>query len=312
MIIGLVSPSNYNQDISHGFHINCIIHGLRELGHNVYFSWDKRVIVPNLEILINPFLFIKLHKEYIKEIIKSKIPYIIYSTEILRSDLSGFNFEMRDDFTAEEKDIFFEFCSKALKILTPSGDNFAYEKLNSKVITSRVGYIPSLPVIRRAVKPNFDVVFFGSMNATRDNFFQELTKANIKFAVLGYCHALLRDCFVANSKAILNLNHSIDEWKKIRFEQKREYIPLPSSLPFSPHRLIQALHNKMLCLSDLPESGDDYYKPFFHSFSKGNGVELIKSVTQSDAWRDLGENYSDKFSKSTPYSVLLNKYLSDI
>lgn len=312
MKIGLISPSNFNQEISHGYQIDCFIHGLRELGHNVYFSWDKRVIISDVEIIFNPFLFIKFHKAYIKETLISKIPYIIYSTEILRSDLSGFNFEARDDFTIEEKELFFNFCNNALKILTPSGDNLAYEKLNNKVQGTKVGYISTLPTICRSIKPDFDLVFFGSINQSRSMFFEELNKAKIRFAVLGYGHSLIRDSFVANSKAMLNLNHSITEWKNVRASQNREAIPLPTSLPFSPNRLIQALHNKMLCFSDIPESSDGYYDPYFQSFTVENGVEKIKTIIESEKWKILGETYFDKFSKSTPYSVLLNGYLSNL
>jgi len=295
MKISLISPSNFNQEIVSGFHLQYLICALREIDHRVYFSWDNRIINDSdLEIIFNPLLLIKFNKNFLYDLIISKRPFIIYSSELIRPDLSGYNFELRDDFNSEEKDIFLKICTMALQIWTMIGgpEIDIFGKVNRNVKHLKIGFTPSFSMMKKCRSPDWDILFYGSMSAHRKSILDGFEKTGLKIAVLGYGSEMIRDCFLSNTKIVLNINHGSHEIEALMKSQNREHIAT-GIFPYSTPRIIQCAHNSVVCVSDYAPLRDSYIERLFVPIKNSNLAETCFNIIKGNSWHDLGiENHS--------------------
>jgi len=276
MYINLVCANDHNQIIPHGFQIKSLISALEDLGHSVFFNWMTPVYrTPGLSLVMGPILLVKFHKEYCASLIHSKAPYILHSTEMLREDLSGFNWWERDDFTSEEKALFLALVEHSLSVWTGDHDSHIYKKIKSKVHVPKIGGTPNLAVIRKQRNPPIDVLFFGSMNEKRQRVLSTMQGRGIEVVALGYTDDIVRDQFVSAAKIVVSIHHT------------------PENLPYSirscySHRLIYLAHHGITSVSDYAQARSSEIEQLFVHAPDESHTEVCIEVLKSGLWQDAG------------------------
>jgi hypothetical protein len=276
MYINLICPPDHNQIIPHGFIIKCLISALEDLGHSVYFNWMSPVYArPAFSIVMGPLLLVKFHKEYTRALIKNRPPFILHSTEMLREDISGFNWFDRDTFTQEERDLFVGLVNASLMVWTSNADIEIYNRIKNNAHTPKIGGTPSLPTVRRQSNPPIDILFFGSLDDRRRKILESLKATGLNVVVLGYTDDIVRDQFVSATKAVISIHHNPSI---TNFKVRSVY----------SHRLVYLAHHGVTSISDYAQARSGDWELLFEPVPDGNYAQVAENIILSGSWQDAG------------------------
>lgn len=250
-----------NANITYLIHdpIRTLLYALEDLGHEVTFH-QNQLSADCINILV---LGCRMNRQMVEYIIKSKIQYIVYQTEVFSE--MGLNYFQESNIP---KDHNIAIQSQYLLLLKHAITvwecfDFNREYLQAHDIPSQIihhGYVPQLEGLSNKT-PLYDVCFFGSLTEYRKNVLKELHKRNIEIKVLGTDPPFVRDELLRISK--INLSIRANE----------------NTMSHIPHfRILTALYHNTITISEYAK-GQAWLEPMM-TYVEPNIDQLVDCVEQ--------------------------------
>ncbi len=206
----IACPSEFAQEITLREILLVLYHGLVDLGHQVTFAFDRVETVGKVvNLLVNPHLLVRFHRPALRAILDLKVPFGVFSTELLDPDAAGFNGEQHNRLSPAEYLIFRELVERAWFVWSFfRQDATGYGHHTDRFRNIAFGHCDALQEVRLASQTRYDLVYYGSTaSESRRDRLTEISKSGLRVMALGYCHYLERNSAIALSRAILHLNH---------------------------------------------------------------------------------------------------------
>ena len=132
-------------------------------------------------------------------------------------------------------------------------------------------HVEGLKRVELSNAPQFDLLFYGSMNERRKQIIQKLTSKNIKVQTIFGLYGPERDTFFKNTKAILNLHY----YDSQIFQQIRAFYPLSNGIPIISENFPVSSAPLLYTESILTPGSHDFVDFVVHLFQNPNHFQEI-------------------------------------
>ena len=245
--------------------LRALLYSLESLGHDVIVQKDTmskdRVNIISLGE--------RLTMQDIDKIIASKVPYIVYQTEVFTDEGLNFQEGLTKEFCVEKQERYLKLCRNALMVWECFDFNQKY--LQNLGIESHIiyhGYHPKLEGLPKKEKLDIDICFFGSITPYRIQVLQKLAKKKINVSILQFEPPLFRDETLRRSKINLSIRAN------------------DTTMSHLPHfRVLTALYHNTMTISEQAR-GQDWMKDMMEMVPIDDFVESVASALSSKEYEE--------------------------
>lgn len=272
--------------------VRTLLYALEALGHDVTFH-QNQFLKDRINIVVTGY---RMPEELIHRIIRLKIPYIVYQTEVFSEQ--GLNFIPNlgsMTYGLHIQGLYLKLLEKSLMVWECFEFNRTFLQqhgIASEIITH--GYIPQLEGGPKK-EPLYDVCFFGSLTKYRTQVFSELKKLSVSVKVLGLEPPFVRDELLRCSKINLSLRAN------------------DTTMSHIPHfRILTALYHNTMTISEYAK-GQEWIEPMMHCVEPDPKrlVEDILSILEGEVYTAKVEQYKNHFQRQ-PMTDIVQRLVKNL
>lgn len=270
--------------------LRSLLYTLESLGHDVIVSKDS-LMKDRINIIA---LGLRYSEQEIQAIVNSKVPYIVYQTEVFSS--KGLNYfegmPIQESLNVQER--YVTLCRNALMVWECFDFNQQY--LQSIGIESHIiyhGYHPRLEGLPKKKELDIDLCFFGSLTHYRKQVLQQLRKRKLSISVLQLEPPLFRDEVLRRSKINLSIRAN------------------DTTMSHLPHfRVLTGLYFDTMTISERGR-GQDWMQNMMSMVDVERFVDEITATLASKEYIEKGLQYKENL-KQHPMTELMEPLVSEL
>ena len=270
--------------------LRTLCYTLEDLGHDVIVQRNSlsrdRI---NIIAIGNRFSLSEINA-----LIKQKIPYVVYQTEVFSS--LGLNYVTRlsTEFCLDRQRRYLLLLKHATMIWECFDFNQAYlKKLGIESHLIYHGYIPELEGRKKKKELDVDVCFFGSLTEYRKTVLKQLVKKGISVKVLYVEPPFMRDDLLRRSKINLSIRANTNNMSHL------------------PHfRILTGLYQNTMTISE-EARGQEWLEGMVDLVPPEEFVEHVMTVLNEGTYLDKVESFKAKF-KSQPMTSFMENLVTEL
>ena len=270
--------------------LRSLLYTLESLGHDVIVSKDT-LMKDRINIIA---LGLRFSKQEMDAIINSKVPYIIYQTEVFTPQGLNYLYTGPIQASLDLQDRYINLCRNALMVWECF--DFNQQFLQTIGIESHIiyhGYHPQLEGLPKKKELDIDLCFFGSLTNYRKQVLQKLRKRKFSIAVLQLEPPLFRDEVLRRSKINLSIRAN------------------DTTMSHLPHfRVLTGLYFDTMTISERGR-GQDWMQGMMKMVDADVFVDEIASTLASKEYLEKGLLYKENL-KRHPMTDFMEPLLSEL
>ena len=186
--IVIIRPLGYQHSDAFQEIAKTLRYGLQSLGYNAIIT-ENEFSEASINIILGAHLITE------DQINKIPLSSILYNLEQFdsKSLLNATTFRMFEMFTV------WDYSKRNI-------ENFRERGYGKQLYHVPIGYVPELTCIPKASIQDIDVLFYGSMNARREQIIDELKKSGLNVVALFGVYGEDRDAVISRAKLIINIH----------------------------------------------------------------------------------------------------------
>lgn len=245
--------------------LRSLLYSLESLGHDVIVQKDT-MAKDRVNIIA---LGERLTIQDIDKIIASKVPYIVYQTEVFTDNGLNFQEGVTKEFCLEKQERYLKLCRHATMIWECFDFNQKYlQNLGIESHTIYHGYHPRLEGLPKKKTLDIDVCFFGSLTPYRLKVLRKLVKKKLNVSILQWEPPLFRDETLRRSKINLSIRAN------------------DTTMSHLPHfRVLTALYHNTMTVSEQGR-GQDWMQDMMEMVPENDFVESVVSALSSNEYEE--------------------------
>ena len=274
--------------------IRTLMCSLEGLGHDVTFHQDH-FLKDRINIIVLGF---RMNEKMVDRLILTKLPYIIYQTEVFTDKGVNYIKEWTDKVPTvniHRQNVYLRLLKNAIAVWECFDFNQRFlddQGINSQIILH--GYIPQLEGLPNK-KNLYDVCFFGSVTNYRQGILKEMKKRKMNIKVLGIDPPFVRDEVLRMSKINLSLRANTD------------------TLSHIPHfRILTALYHNTMTITEYAK-GQEWLEPMmtYVDPNVNDLVDMVEQTLSDDSYDQKAMEYKEVL-KSRPMTDIMRGLVKDL
>jgi hypothetical protein len=270
--------------------LRSLLYSLESLGHDVIVQKDN--LVMNRVNIIS--LGLRYSLEEINKIIDSKVPYIVYQTEVFTKQGLNYQEGLLESDCLVRQERYLKLCRNAIMVWECFDFNQKFLKeigIESQIIYH--GYHPKLDGLPKKKELDIDLCFFGSLTSYRIRILQKLRKKRFSVAVLQFEPPLFRDEVLRRTKINLSIRAN------------------DTTMSHLPHfRVLTGLYFDTMTVSEHGR-GQDWMKDMMHMVDADIFVESVSAALSSKEYEEKGLLYKKEFMRH-PMTDFMEPLIPDL
>ena len=249
-----------------------MLHSLESLGHDVIIQTD-RMVLDRINIIC---IGLRMNQWEIDTLINSKVPYVVYQTEIFTP--SGINYSgVQKASRTGIQERYLHLLKHATMVWELFEHNQRFlDSLNIESQLLKLGHHPKLDGLPKKQELDIDVLFCGSLTQYRVSVLKEIRK-HLKIKILEYEPPLIRDDHIRRAKMSLSIPASDSEMNHL-----------------AHFRVFTSLYYNTMTLSE-EFNEQKMYRPLLEIVPAGQLVQRATEILEDGSYLEKAQEFRERF-----------------